>query len=76
MAAAGLLGRCASLALILVLGSVFSPFEPSNAILLIFCGAVLLLLGGTGAWSVWAPEDDILYRRRNSEPPSEQLSTL
>jgi phosphatidylglycerophosphate synthase len=75
MAAAGLLGRCASLVLILLLGSVFSPFEPSNAILLIFCGAVLLLLGGTGAWSVWAPEEDILYRRRYSEPPSEQLST-
>jgi phosphatidylglycerophosphate synthase len=75
MAAAGLLGRCASLTLILLLGSVFSPYEPSAAILLIFCGAVLLLLGGTGAWSVWAPEEDILYRRRSDEPPSEQLST-
>jgi CDP-diacylglycerol--glycerol-3-phosphate 3-phosphatidyltransferase len=65
MAAAGSLGRCASLALILLLASVFSPFEPTAAILLIFCGAVILLLGGTGSWSVWTPEEDILYRRHS-----------
>ncbi|MEJ2134164.1 MAG: CDP-alcohol phosphatidyltransferase family protein [Desulfofustis sp.] len=63
LAAAGLLGRCASLTLILLLGSVFSPYEPTAAILMIFCGAIILLLGGTGSWSVWAPEEDILYRR-------------
>ena len=71
MAAAGLLGRCASLTLILLLGSVFSPYEASAAILLIFSGALILLLGGTGSWSAWAPEEDILYRRRSDEPASE-----
>jgi hypothetical protein len=74
MAAIGALGRCASLMLILLLGSIFSPFAPSIALLLIFCGAVLLLLGGTGSWSVWAPEEDILYRRHRDEFSSERLS--
>ncbi|NNF47196.1 MAG: hypothetical protein HKN69_10520 [Desulfofustis sp.] len=75
MAAAGLLGRSASLMLIFLLGSIFGPYESSTAILMIFCGAVLLLLGGTGAWSLWAPEEDILYRRRSDTPQSEHFST-
>jgi CDP-diacylglycerol--glycerol-3-phosphate 3-phosphatidyltransferase len=75
MAALGLLGRSASLTLIILLGSVFSPYEPSTAILLLFCGAVLLLLGGTGSWSIWAPEEDILYRRNRDERSSEQFSS-
>ncbi len=66
LAGVGFLGRGASLLLMLLLGSNLSPYEASLAPVLIFAGAVILLLCGTGSWSVWAPEDDILYRRRLS----------
>jgi len=63
LAAAGFMGRSASLCLVLLLGSSQSPFEVSSITMVVFSAAATLMLTGTGALSLWAPEERILYRR-------------
>jgi hypothetical protein len=77
LAAAGFMGRSASLCLVLLLGSNLSPFTPlaplapfgvSSITMVVFSAAATLMLTGTGAMSLWAPEDRILYRRSRNQP--------
>jgi CDP-diacylglycerol--glycerol-3-phosphate 3-phosphatidyltransferase len=77
LAAAGFMGRSASLCLVLLLGSNLSPFKPfaplapfgvSSITMVVFSAAATLMLTGTGAMSLWAPEDRILYRRSRNQP--------
>ena len=73
LAVSGFLGRSAAFLLTLVFGSNFSPFGVSPISMLIFGTAVTLMLTGTGAVSVWAPEETVLYRRRkHGSIPSEE----
>lgn len=64
LAGIGFLGRSASLALLLLLASSQSPFGTTLLAMTIACTAAALMLTGTGAKSLWAPEDEILYRRK------------
>ena len=59
----GFLGRSACLFLTLLLACNLSPFGPSLPALVLFGTAATLMLTGTGALSLWAPEEMILYRR-------------
>jgi hypothetical protein len=69
LAAVGFMGRSASLCLVLLLGSSHAPFVPfapfavSSTTMVVFSAAAILMLTGTGAMSLWAPEEMILYRR-------------
>jgi hypothetical protein len=36
--------------------------------MVVFSAAATLMLTGTGAMSLWAPEDRILYRRSRNQP--------
>jgi hypothetical protein len=63
LAGFGVMGRSASLFLVLMLGSNPSPFGVSVTSMAIFGAAAALMLTGTGAMSLWAPEEMILYRR-------------
>ena len=65
-AVAGFMGRCASLVLILLLGSSPSPLGIFPASMALFAFAAALMLGGTGPLSLWAPGERILYRRSRS----------
>jgi CDP-diacylglycerol---glycerol-3-phosphate 3-phosphatidyltransferase len=67
MAALGIMGRSASLFLVLLLGCSQSPFGMSWPAIVVFCAAAALMLTGTGAMSLWTPEDDILYRRKKEK---------
>lgn len=68
LAAFGFMGRSASLLLILLLGCNQSPFGISLTSQVIFSIAVSLMLIGSGIMSVWAPEENILYRSNINEP--------
>jgi CDP-diacylglycerol--glycerol-3-phosphate 3-phosphatidyltransferase len=68
LAAAGFMGRSASLCLVLLLGSSQSPFELSSITMVVFSAATTLMLTGTGVMSLWAPEERILYRRSRHQP--------
>jgi CDP-diacylglycerol--glycerol-3-phosphate 3-phosphatidyltransferase len=57
------LGRSAALFLVLLLGCNQSPFGVTTASMVLFAAAAGLMLTGTGAMSLWAPEEAILYRR-------------
>ena len=57
------IGRSAALVLALLLGSNMSPFGMSMPVMILFGAAVMLMLTGTGAMSLWAPEETLLYRR-------------
>jgi CDP-diacylglycerol--glycerol-3-phosphate 3-phosphatidyltransferase len=59
----GIMGRSAALLLTLMSGSNFSPFGVSLICMGIFGTAAALMLTGTGAMSLWAPEETVLYRR-------------
>lgn len=63
----GLMGRSAALILSLLLGSNLSPFGTSIPAMVLFIAAVTLLLTGTGTWSLWAPEENLLYRRNGKK---------
>ena len=59
----GIMGRSAALLLTLMFGSNSSPFGVSLICMVIFATAATLMLTGTGAMSLWAPEETVLYRR-------------
>lgn len=65
LASIGFLGRCCCLFLVLLLGSNLSPLELSFYSGALFILATILLLSGTGPLSLWSPEEEVLYRRRN-----------
>ncbi len=67
LAGFGFMGRSAGLFLVLLLGSNQSPFGISLLSILVFGTAAALLLTGTGALSLWAPEEIILYRRKRDK---------
>jgi CDP-diacylglycerol---glycerol-3-phosphate 3-phosphatidyltransferase len=66
LAGIGCMGRSASLLLTLMLASTPSPCGLSAIAMVIFSTAATLLLTGSGAMSLWAPEEMILYRRRKN----------
>lgn len=68
LAAIGCMGRTAALCLVLLLAGNQSPFGASLLSLLVFAFAATLMLTGTGALSLWTPEDTILYRRGKNKP--------
>ncbi len=57
------MGRSAALILVLLLASHSSPFGTSMAAMVLFGAAACLILTGTGTFSLWAPEERVLYRR-------------
>ena len=59
----GCVGRCSALLLVLVLAYNQSPFGIDVLPILLFSGAAVLVVIGSGPMSLWSPEDDILYRR-------------
>lgn len=59
----GCLGRTAGLGLTLLLAVRHSPFVGSAGAMIAFSAAVILMLAGTGPWSLWTPEDAVLSRR-------------
>jgi hypothetical protein len=61
------MGRSASLILVLLLGCNQSPFGISLPVMVVFGTAAVLMLTGTGAMSLWAPEERILYRRKQEK---------
>lgn len=63
LAAIGFMGRSAGLFLVLLLGSIQSPFGITILSMTLFIAAAALILTGTGRMSLWAPEESILYRR-------------
>lgn len=67
LAGIGWVGRLASLGLLMMLGSTASPFGMNLLSMVVFAAAAALGLLGTGALSLWTPEDPILYRRRKKE---------
>jgi CDP-diacylglycerol--glycerol-3-phosphate 3-phosphatidyltransferase len=69
----GIMGRSAALLLTLMFGSNSSPFGISLICMVIFGIAVTLMLTGTGAMSLWAPEERVLYRRgKHGSIPSDE----
>jgi CDP-diacylglycerol---glycerol-3-phosphate 3-phosphatidyltransferase len=73
-AGSGFTGRTAALALMLLLGLRHSPFGADAHSLLVFSASSLLLLTGTGAFSLWAPEEALLYRRPRKGPAMKYLT--
>jgi CDP-diacylglycerol---glycerol-3-phosphate 3-phosphatidyltransferase len=63
LAALAVMGRSAALILTLLLAGHSSPFGASIVAMVLFGAAVGLMLTGTGTFSLWAPEERILYRR-------------
>jgi CDP-diacylglycerol--glycerol-3-phosphate 3-phosphatidyltransferase len=63
LAGAGFLGRSAALLLTLLLSLNISPLSTSAATLALFGTSAALMLSGTGPWSLWSPEERLLYRR-------------
>lgn len=63
LAGFGVMGRSAGLMLVLMLGSDSSPLGMSVISMVIFSTGAALMLTGTGAMSLWAPEERALYRR-------------
>lgn len=63
----GCLGRSSALLLSLLLGSHWTPFGTALPSLTLFTLATTLMLTGTGPLSLWAPEEDLLYRRRRDQ---------
>ena len=59
----GLMGRSAALLLVLLLSLTLSPFGTAAPALALFGAAATLMLTGTGPFSLWSPEENILYRR-------------
>jgi CDP-diacylglycerol--glycerol-3-phosphate 3-phosphatidyltransferase len=67
-AGSGFAGRTTALALMLLLGLRHSPFGVNAYSLLVFSAASILILTGTGAFSLWNPEEALLYRRQRKGP--------
>jgi hypothetical protein len=68
LAAIGCMGRAAALCLALLLAGNQSPFGASLLSLSVFAVAAALMITGTGALSLWTPEETILYRRGKNKP--------
>jgi CDP-diacylglycerol--glycerol-3-phosphate 3-phosphatidyltransferase len=68
LAAIGCMGRAAALCLALLLAGNQSPFGASLLSLVVFAAAAALMVTGTGALSLWTPEETILYRRGKNKP--------
>jgi len=68
LAGIGFMGRSASLLLVLLLGSNQSPFGISLATQIFFSICVALMVTGSGIMSMWAPEENILYRCNKNKP--------
>lgn len=66
LAGLGCMGRSAGLFLVLLLGSNLSPFGMSMPSMVLFGAAATLMLTGTGALSLWSPEERILSRRKRT----------
>ncbi len=64
----GCMGRTAALCLVLLLAGNQSPFGASLLPLVVFAFAAALMIIGTGALSLWTPEETILYRRGKQKP--------
>lgn len=64
LAGLGCMGRTAGLVLSLLLASPYSPFGTSMAAMSLFAAAAALMLTGSGAISLWSPEEKLLYRRK------------
>ena len=63
-AGTGFMGRSSCLLLILLLGSTLSPLAKSYFSGTLFALAAVLMLSGMGSMFLWAPEERILYRRK------------
>ncbi len=63
LAVLAVMGRSAALILALLLAGHSSPFGTSMGAMVLFVAAAGLMLTGTGTFSLWAPEEKILYRR-------------
>lgn len=63
----GFMGRSASFFLALLLANKLSPFGMSIPVNILFCAAATLMLTGSGAITLWAPEERLLYRRNHKE---------
>ena len=68
----GCLGRSAALLLLLLLGLNVSPFGFTFLATVNFISATTLFLFGSGPFSLWAPEEDILYRRRTESEQNQE----
>ncbi|MGB3211754.1 MAG: CDP-alcohol phosphatidyltransferase family protein [Desulforhopalus sp.] len=62
----GFMGRSAALLIVLILGWSGSPFGISSATIVLFVSSAALMLSGTGIFSLWTPEEKILYRSGQS----------
>jgi hypothetical protein len=56
----GSLGRLGAIFALIVVGLIFTP--QANHIFLLFAG-ITLLFTGTGAFSLWSPEEWLIYNR-------------
>lgn len=68
LATIGCMGRVAALCLALLLAGNQSPFGTSLLSLVVFAAAAALMITGTGALSLWTPEETMLYRRGKKKP--------
>jgi CDP-diacylglycerol--glycerol-3-phosphate 3-phosphatidyltransferase len=59
----GILGRLASLTMLVTIGLTMTGSRLDVTTIVMMIGASLLLLLGTGRFSIWKPEDDFLSRR-------------
>jgi hypothetical protein len=62
------MGRSAALAASLMLAYQLSIEVPRTELTLAFLGAVALMLSGTGAFSIWKPEDRWLTCKAGQPP--------
>lgn len=62
-----LMGRSAALFLTLLLASNLSPLGRSMPAMILFGATATLMLTGTGALSLWAPEEKLLYRHNGKK---------
>jgi CDP-diacylglycerol---glycerol-3-phosphate 3-phosphatidyltransferase len=70
LATIGCMGRTAALCLALLLAGNQSPFGASLLSFVVFAFAAALMIIGTGALSLWTPEETILYRRGKNKATS------
>jgi len=64
----GWMGRFSALLLVLILSLNHSPFGSNIVVMILFSAAAVVVLFGSGPLSLWAPEENILYRRQGNRP--------
>ncbi|MFZ7128481.1 MAG: CDP-alcohol phosphatidyltransferase family protein [Desulfobacterales bacterium] len=62
MVVTGFLGRTAGFLLSLLLANAASEVGTSPLLKAALAGAVVIMIAGTGRWSLWRPEDTVIYR--------------